>query len=242
MAARFHYTISDLHLSANEPELTALFFSFLSTHTPHMQSLDILGDFFDAWIGDDDDSSFVTEIAGHLRAIANKIPVRFAHGNRDFLLGSIFAARTEMQLLHEVTAEHGWVICHGDHLCTDDLSYMQFRQQVRNQAWQKAFLSKSLEARRAFAADARAQSSAHQKNTSMDIVDVNADALNALMQSYPDHMLLHGHTHRPGVFQHEFGTRVVLGDWRKDQPSYLKRVDRQFELAAHGQIWQGHLP
>lgn len=236
-----HYSISDLHLSADEPELTALFFDFLKEHGSQMHSLDILGDFFDAWIGDDDDCTFVQTVALQLKQISEKFPVRFAHGNRDFLLGHTFAQQTGITLLDEISVEHNWIICHGDHLCTDDLAYMQFRQQVRNPAWQQVFLSQPLETRRQFAANARAQSKAHQQNAAMAIMDVNTGALDQLMQAHPNHVLLHGHTHRPGVFKQQFGTRIVLGDWRINQPSYLRCTDQEFILFAHGQRWQGEL-
>jgi UDP-2,3-diacylglucosamine hydrolase len=241
MNRQSHYAISDLHLSVDEPALTELFIDFLEKHSPYMQSLDILGDLFDAWIGDDDDSEFIHIIASQLAEVADHCRIRFAHGNRDFLLGSSFAKRAGFALLPEVSADGSIVLCHGDHLCSDDLAYMQFRLQTRNPQWQEAFLKQSLESRRAFASSARAQSKQNQQHSTMEIMDINATSLASMMQQFPRQHLIHGHTHRPGVFHHAFGMRIVLGDWRIDQPSYLQCTDDNFELIAHGQRWQGAL-
>jgi UDP-2,3-diacylglucosamine hydrolase len=240
-AAKARYFISDLHLSEQEPALCSLFFDFIDVHVPTMQSLDILGDFFDAWIGDDDDSALAAQVAASLWKLSQHCPIRFLHGNRDFLLGSEFAARSGFSLLDEVTTDEGLLLCHGDQLCTDDLGYMQFRAQVRQAAWQHQMLAQSLDTRRAYAANARAQSAQHQKTVDMAIMDVNTHAVNTLMAAHPGHLLVHGHTHRPGVFPEEFGKRIVLGDWRANQPSYLRCEASQFELFAHGRSWLGSL-
>jgi UDP-2,3-diacylglucosamine hydrolase len=234
------YFISDLHLSESEPALTELFYRFLADHAPQMQALYILGDFFDAWIGDDDDRPLAHAVAAALTQTAGTAKVFFMHGNRDFLLGSAYAQRCGMALLPEILPvnEARIVLCHGDHLCTQDLAYQSFRAQVRNPHWQANFLAEPLAARRAFAAQARAQSQAHQKELMPTIADVDADAVMELQCAHPALTVIHGHTHRPGVHQTIQGQRIVLGDWRDGEPSWLGLDGSNGELVAHGQSWR----
>lgn len=240
-----HYFVSDIHLSADQPELSALFFSFLREHGAQMHSLVILGDLFDAWIGDDDDQELPHELAvrlSTLRAAGSQIALM--HGNRDFLIGKTYADQCGAQLLPELvraSAVQGisalpiaLALCHGDHLCSQDLAYQQFRAQVRQPAWQQAFLQQSLAARREFGARARAQSKQHQAGMAAQIADVEPQAVSDCFAQSGARYLLHGHTHRPAVHQLGQYTRVVLGDWRPGQPSWLRLEDGQAELVAHG--------
>ena len=205
-----------------------------------MRALYIMGDFFDAWIGDDDDRPLANKVAVALKQIAEDgCEVFFMHGNRDFLLGSAYAARCGMKLLPEIhpQCDAGVVLCHGDHLCTLDQAYQNFRTQVRNPNWQAHFLAQPLSSRRAFAAQARAQSQAHQRELVAGIADVDPDAVNEMHHAYPGLPIIHGHTHRPGVHQTAHGTRVVLGDWRVNEPSWLALEGNQGNLLAHSQHW-----
>jgi len=236
-----NYFISDLHLSEAEPAITELFFRFLAEHRPNMQVLCILGDFFDAWIGDDDDRPLAQEAASALKQIADDgCEVFFMHGNRDFLLGSAYAERCGMALLPEIQPlnDAGILLCHGDHLCRLDQAYQSFRAQVRNLEWQAQFLAQPLSVRRAFAAQARAQSQAHQRELIATISDVDPDAVIEMQRAHPGLSIIHGHTHRPGVHQTAHGKRVVLGDWRVNEPSWLAVEDGHTELVAHGQRWR----
>lgn len=240
-----HYFVSDIHLCEDQPELSALFFDFLHAHRAQMQTLVILGDLFDAWIGDDDDRPLATELAAALRTLSDAgTAVALMHGNRDFLLGADFAARCGGQLLPELVqaqsvaalADMGsaLVLCHGDHLCLNDVGYQQFRAQVRTEAWQQQFLQQSLSVRREFGARARAQSKLHQAGMAPAIADVDAQAVADCLAQTGANYLLHGHTHRPAVHVTGEQLRIVLGDWRPEQPSWLRVEDGQAELVAHG--------
>ena len=234
------FFVSDLHLSEGEPELTEMFYRFLSEYGPQMRELYILGDFFDAWIGDDDDRPLAQTVAEALGKIAQAgCKLYFMHGNRDFLLGSAYAARCGMALLPEIQSldDANIVLCHGDHLCTQDHAYQNFRTQVRKQEWQTQFLAQPLLARRAFAEQARAQSQLHQQALTATIADVDGGAVAAMQRIYPAQTLIHGHTHRPGVHQTNLGQRIVLGDWRANEPSWLRFAGSSGELLAHGQRW-----
>ncbi|MGY1459251.1 MULTISPECIES: UDP-2,3-diacylglucosamine diphosphatase [unclassified Luteimonas] len=229
--------VSDLHLDPARPEITRLFGEFLDGEARSADALYILGDLFEAWVGDDDPSDTGAFVADHLAALAAfGVPVHFMHGNRDFLLGAAYARRAGMRLLEDPTVIdlHGRraLLMHGDTLCTDDAAYQQFRAQTRDPAWQAQFLAQPLDARLAFARQARAASQARQgelrdAGTMETITDVAPDAVDAAFRTHPVDLLIHGHTHRPAVHALDVEgracTRVVLGDWY-EQGSVL-RVD-----------------
>ena len=237
--------VSDLHLDPARPAITALFLRFLRTEAVDADALYILGDLFEAWVGDDVGGEPAQAVRTALKALsASGVPVYFQRGNRDFLAGARFAADTGATLLPDpaVVELYGepTLLMHGDLLCTGDTAYQAFRAQVRAPAWQAQFLSQPLAAREAFAAKARAASKEHQKDVgsggAMDaITDVEADTVAATLARYGVRRLIHGHTHRPAVHALEAGgraaRRIVLGDWY-EQGSVL-RVDADgMELAA----------
>lgn len=224
--------ISDLHLDPARPQITDLFMEFLRQEAPHAEALYILGDFFEAWIGDDDPDPHHARIMAGVRQLTDQgVPVYFMHGNRDFLIGEAFARKTGCTLLQDphLTNLYGTptLLMHGDTLCTDDLEYQKFRSMVRSPAWQRAFLAKPLEARRAFAAQARAESRSQTQAKPEDIMDVNQNTVERVMAEHNVSRLIHGHTHRPAV--HRFRShggekaRIVLGDWYTQ--SSLLRAD-----------------
>jgi UDP-2,3-diacylglucosamine hydrolase len=216
------YLISDLHLEEDRPALTQAFLGFLGRIADSNNALYILGDFFNLWIGDDDDRPLNATVCAGLKASASKgLEVNLMQGNRDFLLGPDFALRAGANLLAEphLLRFRGkrYLLMHGDALCTRDTDYQAFRQMVHNPDWQKAFLAKPLAERRAFADQARRQSKAMSSNKADDIMDVSPDAVVKLMQDYRAKTLIHGHTHRPAVHGLELAgqvaERIVLGDW-----------------------------
>jgi UDP-2,3-diacylglucosamine hydrolase len=215
--------IADLHLDPGRPHITALFERYLaSAEVRHADALYILGDLVEAWIGDDDDAELPQRIALATCAVHDAgVPVYFMVGNRDFLLGEAFAARAGFTLLEDGTvhtiAGQPTLLMHGDVLCTDDVAYQAVRAQVRTPEWQAHILAMPLAARRAFAAQARADSKAHTGSTMESIMDVNADAVAAAMRTANVTRLIHGHTHRPAIhaltLDGRAAQRIVLGDW-----------------------------
>lgn len=214
--------ISDLHLNDSCPHITRAFFHFLHTRAIHAEALYILGDFFDVWVGDDDDAALAQEVADELNQLNKQgVAIYFMHGNRDFLLGKNYAQKAGMKLINEgvIIDLYGTptLLLHGDNLCTGDAQYQQFRAMVRNVAWQQEFLSQSLATRRAIAAQLRETSRSMNSMKKEDIMDVAQDEVIAQMQQAGVTRLIHGHTHRPArhtlQINDQYCERIVLGDW-----------------------------
>ena len=229
--------ISDLHLDAERPAVTELFGAFMQREAAQADALYILGDLFEAWVGDDDPSETGAYVATRIREVADAgVPVFFIRGNRDFLLGDAFARRAGMRILPDpaVVMLYGkpTLLMHGDLLCTGDTAYQAFRAQTRNPLWQAQFLAQSLAARLAFAAQARAASAAHQggmkqndKTQFETLTDVAPATVEATFAQFGIDTMIHGHTHRPAIHELIVGDRacrrIVLGDWY-EQGSVLR--------------------
>ena len=226
--------VSDLHLDATRPDITRLFLDFLEGKARTSEALYVLGDLFEAWVGDDDPSEIGAQVAQGLYALSKAgVPVHFMRGNRDFLIGRDFAQRAGMRLLPDpsVAVLYGTpvLLMHGDLLCTADVAYQAFRAQTRDPAWQRQFLSQPLQARLAFAAQARAASQAHQSRLRGDdgdarletITDVETGTVDSTLARFGIDTLIHGHTHRPAIHSDGGRTRIVLGDWY-EQGSLLR--------------------
>ncbi|MEO8134005.1 MAG: UDP-2,3-diacylglucosamine diphosphatase, partial [Betaproteobacteria bacterium] len=192
--------ISDLHLKPESPHLARILIELLSGDARRANALYVLGDLFEAWPGDDDrDDPFNAPTVAAFRALADSgVPLHFQHGNRDFLLGAEFAQATGGTLLPDelVIDLHGrpTLLMHGDQLCTDDVAYQQFRAQVRNPEWQQALLAQPLAARKHLARQMREGSDAAKSGKSVDIMDVNGDAVAAAFKRHAVDRMIHGHT------------------------------------------------
>lgn len=228
--------ISDLHLADDTPALNLLFVRTLSHWQGQIDALYILGDLFEYWVGDDDDTPFLAGIMDAMRRFAAHTPLFVMRGNRDFLLGSGFEQRSGAQLLTDPTLIQAfgqlYLLTHGDALCTDDTAYQQFRALSRNPDWQSAMLARPLAERHAIAQQARQQSeAAKQQHGLTAISDVTDSAVQALLAEHGWPTLIHGHTHRPACHEHRDGPyraqRWVIADWHGDHGGYLK-------LDAHG--------
>jgi len=219
--ARF---VSDLHLRAERPDLTRRFAVFLAdTAASNVDALFILGDLFEYWIGDDDlAASFNADVCALLRGTADMgTRIFFIAGNRDFLIGDAFARAAGMALLPE-TAKIGagdtaTLLMHGDTLCTDDLSYQEFRRMVRSRQWQRDFLARPLAERRIEVESLRRRSIEAMKSKTAEIKDASAGAIRAALTDHACARLIHGHTHRPNHEQIQLASgnaeRWVLSDW-----------------------------
>lgn len=218
--------ISDLHLSEETPQIEAALGRLLS-EASLPDSLVILGDFFEAWVGDDDDSPLADRLRELLYSTSRRdCEVLIARGNRDFMVGQRFADDVGASLLNDETllevAGKPAVLLHGDTLCTDDIEYQQFRSMVHDPAWQDEMMAKGLEERRELARQLRALSIDAASNKPEDIMDVNPEAVDALMTRSQVKLLIHGHTHRPARHVVPQGERIVLGDW-SDSSGWLLR-------------------
>lgn len=214
--------ISDLHLDPTRPDITSQFLDFLHEEARSADALYILGDLFEAWVGDDDPEPEKRRAVAALRDLADLgVPIFFMHGNRDFLIGERFAEDSGCTLLsdpHRLSLYGSNVLLmHGDTLCTDDVEYQAFRRMTRDRGWQEQFLALPMAQRLAMAEEARAESLASTRGKPESIMDVNQDAVVEAMREQDVPLLLHGHTHRPNVHEFEIDgrpvRRIVLGDW-----------------------------
>jgi len=214
--------ISDLHLDAALPELTSLFVQFMREQAPSAEALYILGDLFEAWVGDDDFRPGTQVFVDELRRLSDSgTPLYVMHGNRDFLLAEKFTERTGCTLLPEpsVIDLYGTatLLLHGDSLCTDDVKHQESRALLRSEDWKQRFLSQTLEDRIEQAREYRNMSRMHLKDAPDAIMDVNTDTVVDMMQQYNVQQMIHGHTHRPAIHplsvNEQPAKRIVLGDW-----------------------------
>ena len=235
-----HLFVSDVHLGEDSAPAIGQFLGFLTTRAARAETLYILGDLFESWVGDDDRSPAALEVCAALKTLtASGVPCFVLHGNRDFLLGSGFCERTGCVLLTDpVVAELDGkrvLITHGDALCTDDHSYQELRSIVRRSDVQRRFLALPLSVREVLAGEVRAGSRRHIARTVPTIMDVNAEAVARAFRAAGVRRMIHGHTHRPGV--HDLtvdgagAQRIVLGAWY-EQGSYLSCERGRYELRS----------
>lgn len=215
--------ISDLHLAAERPLVTEAFYRFLNTDATQAEALYILGDLFEAWIGDDDPNPLAQQVIRALRALTDGgTKLYFLHGNRDFAIGKRFARETGCTLLSDHAlvplGDEKVLVLHGDTLCSDDVAYQTFRQRIRNPLLLGFMRRLPLKIRQHLAVKGRAKSMAANRNKSEYIMDVTPRTVTALMAEYGVATMIHGHTHRPmchkvALTNGQQGQRMVLGDW-----------------------------
>jgi len=214
--------ISDLHLEETRPDITGAFLRFLDQKTSGIERLYILGDFFEAWIGDDERTPLQETIAGALKAVSDRgVEIFLMHGNRDFLIGEEFCERAGATLLDDPTVVDLYgtptLLMHGDSLCTADEEYQKFRANMRNPQMQKMMLARPLEDRQKMARQLRDMSMAKNQGKAEDIMDVTPEEVVREMETHGVQQMIHGHTHRPAIHDLQANgqpaTRIVLGDW-----------------------------
>jgi UDP-2,3-diacylglucosamine hydrolase len=243
MSVNRYLFVSDLHLDATNAPAIEQFLTFLANDASDAAALFILGDLFETWVGDDDNELERSRVCHALRNFTlSGRACYILRGNRDFLLGDGFRERTGCMLLPDparvTLGALTVIVTHGDPLCTGDTSYQEFRSLIRNPQRQQEYLQLPLGVRRALADVARHDSKTHTSQTAYDIMDVEATAVETLLRVSGCDLLIHGHTHRPGM--HELTVdgrrcrRLVLGDWY-EQGSVL-------ELSADGSVALKVLP
>lgn len=216
--------IADLHLSPNHPRLVRGFLDLLDAYQNKNTQLYILGDWFNAWIGDDYTAAWLDEVVARLKQFSQAgNQIYFIVGNRDFALGQKFLDQFSGQLLPDVYTLHIGSqqvrLEHGDALCTNDVSYQKFRKIIRNPIILGILKKTPLAFRQKLAQGFRKKSQQANQVKSYDVMDVNADAVSQALQ-HAD-VLIHGHTHRPNIHNEHGKPRIVLGDWRTDAAQIL---------------------
>lgn len=230
--------IADLHLHPSRPAISECLIRFLTTIQGDAEALYILGDLFEAWVGDDHPEPAYQPVKQALKKCTQAgTPVFLLHGNRDFLLGEQFSTETGCTLLDDPSTIDLYgtrtLLMHGDALCTDDADYQVLRNRLRDPEWQQQALSLPLEERLQLAEQARELSSLSMQGKAEYIMDVNQAEVLSVFDRHDASLLIHGHTHRPGIHNIEHKSRklqrVVLGDWYR-QGSVLSAVDGSLEL------------
>jgi UDP-2,3-diacylglucosamine hydrolase len=217
--------ISDLHLEESRPDITEAFLTFLQDKALGIDALYILGDFFEAWIGDDERTPLQETVASALRDVkASGTAIYFMHGNRDFLIGEDYCQRAGATLLEDpsVVDLYGtpYLLMHGDSLCTADVEYQKFRANMRNPQWQQMILQRPLEDRKTMARQLREISMAKNQGKEESIMDVTPEEVVRELEAHGVQDMIHGHTHRPA--EHDLtangkpAKRIVLGDWHEN--------------------------
>ncbi len=232
------WLVSDLHLEASRADIAKQFLEFLAGEVRGADALYILGDLFEATIGDDDPDPHQSLIQSALAELTQQgVPVYLMHGNRDFLLGDGFCKTTGCTLLDDPTIVERYgqrvLLTHGDALCIDDVPYQRLRALVRDPLWQRQLRALSITQRQGLAAQARAASRAHTSTQAIPLMDVNSGAVERLFRDADVPILVHGHTHRPGVHPLSIDgkdrTRIVTGDWDR-AGSVLRWDESGFKL------------
>lgn len=212
--------VSDLHLSGARPAQLTLFFEFIARARQGVQALYILGDLFEVWLGDDDDTPPNAAVVAALAELTSAgVALHIGYGNRDFLYGPRFVAASGARLLDDYAVidlyDTPTLITHGDLLCTRDVNYQRFRRVVRHPLTRHLFLATPLAWRQRIAHRTRAGTTASMRRKDDTIMDVDETTVAEVMARYDVKLLIHGHTHRPAV--HDYGLeqrrRIVLGDW-----------------------------
>ena len=209
--------ISDLHIDDSNPHILRRLNTLIEDETPNIDALYILGDLVEVWVGDDDRSNLAKTLRVTLKKATQNCRVYLMHGNRDFLFGEGFAEEIGATLINDPTVitinGSRIVITHGDAYCTRDSAYQQMRQMLRSSQWKSEILDKSIEERRILATSLRNQSRLANQNKADNIMDVtHSEVLNSLKTNDAS-TVIHGHTHRPGIYNLEGNNRFVLGDW-----------------------------
>jgi UDP-2,3-diacylglucosamine hydrolase len=226
--------ISDLHLEEGRPDITRAFLGLLNGRARNAESLYILGDFFETWIGDDAMSPFQRSICQALRALSDGgTRVFLMHGNRDFMIGASFCKAAGCTLLKDPSVVQfngeAVLLMHGDSLCTRDEAYMRMRRYLRNPLTLWVLRHLPLSTRHKLARKLRSESTAQTRMKANDIVDVTPEEVPRVMNESGVKTLIHGHTHRPAVHEvalgQTTGRRIVLGDW--DREGWLLQIDDQ---------------
>jgi UDP-2,3-diacylglucosamine hydrolase len=215
--------ISDIHLDPNADSRTALFLSFIEFAHQHFDTLFILGDLFEYWVGDDDNSELAKTVLHALKMYSRKHTLYFMRGNRDFMVGKQFAKLTGATVLSDpqpaLINHHQALLMHGDLLCTLDTEYLKTRRFYTNPLIKAILNQLPLSYRQKKANSLRDRSKKHFDNANSAILDVHQPSVDSMMEEHNATLLIHGHTHKPAIHQisatknQPEKERHVLGDW-----------------------------
>ncbi|HEX7037254.1 MAG TPA: UDP-2,3-diacylglucosamine diphosphatase [Pseudomonadales bacterium] len=216
MPAPHRLYVSDLHLCDPRAPAFRAFEALMQDAAARCDEIYLLGDLCEVWVGDDDDGPMARRLIATLAAASRRARVFVMHGNRDFLFGERFAREAGVSLIPDpYRLDDGVLLAHGDALCIDDHAYQQTRRVLRSPDWQRDVLARPLAERRALADAMRAESRAANANKAENIMDVAPAEVARVVRAHGARVLIHGHTHRPGIHTADWGRRYVLGAWER---------------------------
>lgn len=239
MVKKYTLFVSDLHLCPSNLSTLSLFIDWITSDVAkNADAIYILGDLFEAWLGDDDHSAFNQRVKSALKAATRQCPVFIMQGNRDFLIGKEFCQQTNTTLLNDPVKiklyQQNALLMHGDLLCTDDINYQNARQRFKSDDFQRRVLAKPLWLRKWIAKYYRWRSKRHQQKISDEIMDVNQQAVAEVFQAQQVQLLIHGHTHRPGIhyfrMDQDYYKRITLSDWHHQSHTLIYFEDGKIHL------------
>ena len=235
------YILSDLHLTPDRPKVIAAFLNFLRKQALSAERIYILGDLFEYWIGDDAAEKLgAAPLLQAMKKVGDQVDCYFIAGNRDFLVREKFTELTGFKILPDETVVDLYgtptLLLHGDSLCTDDHAHQAFRKDiVTNKAFCDELLELSIDERLEKAKQARQKSNEHKAGISMGIMDVTQSAVEDAFQKYNVKQMIHGHTHRQNIHQHNDCVRYVLNDWHTTN-SIMKADDKGIKI-KNQKVW-----
>jgi UDP-2,3-diacylglucosamine hydrolase len=236
--------ISDIHLHPTETRTHAAWTDYLQRS--NADALFILGDLFEVWVGDDvlnAAASFESQCASLMKAASQRMNIFCMVGNRDFLLGPLFARLANVQMLPDTTVlqlgSQRIVLSHGDAWCLEDTDYQLFRKMVRAPEWQTAFLARPLQERQAIAKGIRAQS--EERKHEGRYADADTTTALGVLHATGATRIIHGHTHQPATHTLAPGLeRWVLSDWHLDDFTAPRAQVLRLESTGKNEAPQWH--
>lgn len=231
--------ISDLHLSPDTPQNNQLLFNLLKSWQHNLDALYILGDFFDYYLGDDDNNEFTLSIKKAFSEFTKHTPIYFIGGNHDFGLGPIFVRETGVKIIRDLTtikvANNTILLSHGDAFCTLDIKYQRMKKVLQNPllmyilrktplSWRYK-LKEALENKSASVFNAEPDETYHVVDSTISRIAKQKEA----------NIVIHGHTHKPGRYLINAGDltieRYEIPDWAdRNGGGYIMLEDENIQI------------
>ncbi|MCC2624887.1 MAG: UDP-2,3-diacylglucosamine diphosphatase [Burkholderiales bacterium] len=231
--------ISDLHLSPETPENNQILFNLLTSWQQNLDGLYILGDFFDYYLGDDDNNEFMLSIKKAFREFTKHVPIYFIGGNHDFGIGPIFEKETKIRFIRDLTTikvgTNTILLSHGDAFCTLDIKYQRMKKILQNPLLMYILRKTPLSWRYKLKDTLEKKSAKAFNSMPQDTYHVVDNTIIEFAKQKQANIVIHGHTHKPGRYLIEANNltiqRYEIPDWA-DRPGggHIMLEDDTFQI------------